>query len=48
MAHFGPDALAQRCLFVGVKRTSLRTAPKSENDPERTLRLLGLGQKSKY
>jgi hypothetical protein len=33
MALFGPDALAQRCLFVGVQRTSLRTAPKSENDP---------------
>ena len=35
-ALFGPDALARRCLFVGVKRTLLRTAPKSENDPRRT------------
>src|ERR1700738_1102520 len=28
-ALFGPDARAPRCLFVGVKRTSLKNAPRT-------------------
>src|SRR5438128_7008693 len=31
-ALFGPDGLAKRGLFVGVKRTSIQGAPTSGND----------------
>jgi len=30
------DARARRCLFVGVKRTSLKNAPRTAFDPDRT------------
>jgi len=30
------DARARRCLFVGVKQTSLKNAPRTAFDPERT------------
>jgi hypothetical protein len=33
MAFFGPDARARRCLFVGIKRTSLKNAPRIALDP---------------
>jgi hypothetical protein len=36
MALFGPDARARRRLFVGVKRTSLKNAPRAAFDPSRT------------
>jgi hypothetical protein len=36
-ALFGPDARARRCLFVAIKRTSLKKAPTTAFDPERTL-----------
>src|ERR1700716_1890405 len=32
----GPDGRARRCLFVGVKRTSLKNAPRTAFDPKRT------------
>src|SRR5207247_2601010 len=36
LALFGPDGLAKRGLFVGVKRTSIQGAPTSGNDPRRS------------
>src|SRR3984893_8644697 len=33
---FGPDARARPCLFVRVKRTSLKNAPRTAFDPQRT------------
>jgi hypothetical protein len=40
MALFGPDARARRCLFVGVKRTSLKNAPRTAFDPELTFGMI--------
>ena len=34
LALFGPDGLAKRGLLVGVKRTSIQSAPASEIDPK--------------
>src|SRR6267142_4324986 len=40
LALFGPDGLAKRGLFVGVKRTSIQGAPTSGNGPTSDARLI--------